>query len=475
MNRRHFLKTSACAAGAVALGKQMRGVPALVSPEARRDRPNLFFIFTDQQQADALSCAGALGLRTPAMDSLAARGVRFARAYAFQPLCLPSRTCLMTGQPPRPFGIRVNNREPLLPPGTPTVGRLAANAGYDTAYVGKWHVPIRTDDVALHGFADMRGITNEGRDDLVLAPCDAILRQSRTRPLFLVAALINPHDACEYARGQPLPNGDLPPAPPAALCPPLPPNHALLPDEPAALARVKELTPRVYPTADWGDDQWRRYIWAYHRLVEKSDALVGRLLESLAAAGRERDTLVVFSSDHGDGGGSHLWNQKSVLYEESVRVPFLVAGPGITGRGRVDDEHLVSLGLDFLPTICDYAGATQPEVCPGRSVRPLVEGPRTLNTPWRDHLIAETEFHLQKNDQSSGIMGRMARTERFKYIAYSEGAHREQLFDLGLDSRESRNLAHDPVHAAELHRHRALLAEWAKRTHDDFPLVTGAA
>jgi arylsulfatase A-like enzyme len=256
------------------------------------------------------------------------------------------------------------------------------------------------------------------------------------------------------------------------LCPPLPPNHPLLPDEPAALARIKQLTPRVYPTAGWDDAHWRRYIWAYHQLVQKSDALVGRLLDSLAAAGRERDTLVIFSSDHGDGGGSHCWNQKSVLYEESVRVPFIVAGPDISGRGRLDNEHLVSLGLDFLPTICDYTGAPQPDVCHGRSLRPLIGDTHTLNTPWRDHLIAETEFHLQKNDESSGIMGRMVRTDRLKYIAYSEGAHREQFFDLGLDPGETRNLVNDPAHAAELNRHRACLAGWAHRTNDNFPLVS---
>lgn len=473
MTRRNFLKSSTVVAGAATLGAHLRGVPVLVSPEARRDRPNILFIFTDQQQADALSCAGAFGLRTPAMDSLATRGVRFGRTYSFQPLCLPSRTCLMTGQPPRLFGTRVNNSEPLLPQTTPTVGRLASAAGYDTAYVGKWHVPIHTDDTALHGFADMRNITNEGRDDLVLQPCDAILRQSRTNPFFLVAALINPHDAAEYARGQPLPNGDLPPAPPAAHCPPLPPNHALLPDEPEAFSRVKKLVPRVHPTADWDDAHWRQYVWGYHRLVEKADALVGRLLESLAGSGRERDTLVIFSSDHGDGGGSHCWNQKSILYEESVRVPFIVAGPGISGRGRLDNEHLVSLGLDFLPTVCDYAGVTQPGVCHGRSLRPLIED--VPNTPWRDHLIAETEFHLQKNNQSSGIMGRMARTDRLKYIVYSEGARREQLFDLGIDPGETRNLVNDPTHAGELSRHRALLADWARRTGDDFPLVLASS
>ncbi len=245
MNRRDFLKTSACVAGAATLGPRLRGVPALVSPEARRDRPNILFIFTDQQQADALSCAGAPGLRTPAMDSLAARGVRFNRAYCFQPLCLPSRTCLLTGQPPRRFGIRVNNFEPALPAGTPTTGRLLSAAGYATAYVGKWHVPVDQNNVSAHGFATMRGITHEGRDSLVAAPCDEILRQSRTQPLFLVASLINPHDAAEYARGEPLPNGNLPPPPPAELCPPVPANHALLPDEPAALQRVKQLTPRV--------------------------------------------------------------------------------------------------------------------------------------------------------------------------------------------------------------------------------------
>jgi arylsulfatase A-like enzyme len=470
MNRRHFLQASILTAGAATLGPRLRGVPALVSSEARRDRPNILFLFTDQQQAQALSCAGALGLRTPAMDSLAARGVRFERAYCFQPLCLPSRTCLMSGQIPRRFGIRVNNYEPLLPAATPTVGRLAAAAGYDTAYVGKWHVPILPSDTAMHGFAEMDGITNEGRDDLVAKPCDAFLRRSRTKPLFLTASLINPHDICEYARGEPLPNGGLPTTTPIELCPPLPANYALPADEPGALTRIKQLTPRVYPTAGWDETRWRQYRWGYNRLVERVDALVGRLLDSLVASGREQDTLIIFSSDHGDGGGSHGWNQKSALYEESVRVPFIAAGPGISGRGRLNNEHLVSLGLDFLPTVCDYAGIAQPDVCPGHSLRPLFED--KLRTEWRDHLVAETEFHLTKNTQTSGICGRMVRTDRFKYTIYSEGAHREQLFDLGLDPGETRNLISDSAHASELARHRALLTAWARNTQDDFPLIT---
>lgn len=465
MNRRTFLQT----AGAVALGSRLAGVPALVSAEARRDRPDILFILTDQQQADALSCAGAPGLRTPAMDSLAARGVRFARTYSYQPLCTPSRTCLMTGQPSRLFGTRVNNLEPGLPGNTPTIGRLLSAAGYDTAYVGKWHVPIRPENSALHGFTTMRNVSNEGRDDLVAAPCDEILRRNRSAPQFLVAALINPHDAAEYARGQPLPNGDLPPPPPPDRCPPLPPNHELLSDEPEALLRVKKLVPKVHPTAAWDEARWRQYLWGYHRLVEKSDALVGRLLDSLAGSGRERDTLVIFSSDHGEGGGAHGWNQKSVLYEESVRVPFLVAGPGLAGRGRVDNEHLLSLGLDLLPTLCDYAGAAVPAACPGLSLRPLIED--RPGAPWRDHVVAETEFHLARNSMSSGIQGRMVRTGRFKYTVYSEGANREQFFDLGRDPGETRNLLREPAAAAGLARHRQLLAEWGQRTGDGFPFA----
>lgn len=467
VNRRAFLQTST-AAGAAVLASRLRGFPAVVSPVGRGgDRPNILVILTDQQQADALSCAGAAGLRTPAMDSLAGRGVRFARSYCYQPLCVPSRTSLLTGLPPRLFGTRVNNLAPALPAATPTLGRLMAGAGYDTAYVGKWHLPIAPADNALHGFAEMRAIADAGHNDNhVAVPCHRILRRSRSRPLFLVAGIINPHDICEYAAGYRAPNGDLPPPPSAGDCPALPANHAVAADEPAALLNARRFTREVYPTAGWNEARWRQYLWGYNRFVEKADRLVGRILDSLAASGREKDTLVIFASDHGDGGAAHLWNQKTALYEESVRVPLIVAGPGVAGRGRVDDRHLVSFGLDLLPTVCAYAGAVPARGGPGLSLRPIIEG---ADIAWRDHVVAETEFQdYLRSATPSGVRGRMIRTDRFKYTVYSAGANREQFFDLQADPGETRNLIDQSEHGGELLRHRTLLARWAGNHRDDF-------
>ena len=121
------------------------------------------------------------------------------------------------------------------------------------------------------------------------------------------------------------------------------------------LRRLSQPT-RAHPTQGWGETEWRQYRWAYARLIEKMDAEVGRVMDALKSAGLREQTLVVYTSDHGDGDASHHWNQKMVLYEEAVRVPLIVSWPGHTPAGKVDDARLVSMGLDLLPTFCQFAG-----------------------------------------------------------------------------------------------------------------------
>jgi arylsulfatase A-like enzyme len=170
-------------------------------------------------------------------------------------------------------------------------------------------------------------------------------------------------------------------------------------------------------------------------------------------AGIEDNTLVVFTSDHGDHSGSHRLEHKSILYEEAVRVPFVMSHQGVIPAGAVDDTHLVSVGLDLLPTVLDYAGIAIPGDLLGASVRPLAEG-RTVAS-WRDHLIVESQN------------GRMVRTERFKYNVYEPGENREQLIDLESDPGEMKNLAHDDAHKDTLDHHRTLLANWVEQTGDE--------
>jgi len=156
-----------------------------------------------------------------------------------------------------------------------------------------------------------------------------------------------------------------------------------------------------------------------------------------------------------------------VLYEEAVRVPFIVAQKGVTKAGAVDFRHMVNTGLDIIATMCDYAGTEKAENMKGLSVRALAEGKRQRK--WRDFVVTETEF-CEPND-SFGITGRMLRTDKYKYVVYSEGENREQLFDLEEDGGEMNNLAADGRFADLLNRHRARLGEWCKETGDGFPVV----
>ena len=172
------------------------------------------------------------------------------------------------------------------------------------------------------------------------------------------------------------------------------------------------------------------------------------------------DTLVIFTSDHGEGVGAHRWVVKLMLYEEPVTVPLVVSWKGLTPSGAVDSHHLVS-GVDILPTMCDYAGLEPPADLEGMSLKPLIDNPAL---PGRDFVVSE----LQPDTQRPELRGRMVRTRRHKYVAFSEGRNPEMLFDLDSDSGETRNLAFVAAQAEELNRHRVLLRSWIERTGDSF-------
>lgn len=192
------------------------------------------------------------------------------------------------------------------------------------------------------------------------------------------------------------------------------------------------------------DEQWRFYLWSYYRHVEMVDAEVGRVLDALEDSGERENTVIILTSDHGEGRGRHHMVGKNYLYDEASRVPFLISWPGRLPAGKQDTTHLVS-GIDIMPTICDYAGVKAPAEMTGRSVRPLIEGKQI---PWREFVAAEVAGN-----------GRMIRTPSHKYIAYADDPV-EQLFDMRTDTGETKNLAPDSRHAPVLEAHRGLLKEW---------------
>lgn len=419
------------------------------------DRPNILYVFTDQQSALAMSCAGNADLRTPAMDRLAAEGVRFERCYTSQPLCGPNRASMFSGLWPLEAGAPKNGMPMNERVGGRELGHLISGAGYDCVYAGKWHVPEISIPDGKHGFRRMAGFGDRGLADA----CVDFLRGPHERPFFLVASFDNPHNICEWGRGERLPWGELPEPPPVEELPDLPANFAVPPCEPEIIRAEKLRSWVIYPSIDYTDDDWRRHRWAYYRLTERVDAEICRLLEALDAAGLTENTVVIFSSDHGDGHGAHLWNQKCVLYEEVIRVPLVIRWPGRAAAGAVDQRHLVSNGIDLLPTCCGLAGVEPPEDVRGRSVVPLLAA--RGDVPWRDELAVETVFD---GPDSYGTEGRALLTDRYKYAVYRFSRRREQLFDLQTDPGEMVNLAVESRHARTLDDHRRRLAAWVAET-----------
>ena len=422
--------------------------------------PNILFICTDQQAASAMSCADNVDLRTPAMDSLAETGTRFEQAYCTQPLCCPARASFATGLMPHQTGAVSNDTRMREDLHKGAVGNLFMDAGYECAYAGKWHIPGPSPEDL--GFREL-----SGRGDAAISPaCIDFLDGRGDNPFLLVASFTNPHDICQWARSQPLPEGPIPETTSLEACPNLPANFPIAPFAPDVLRFEQEANPRIYPALDWSDEHWRRYRYAYYRLVEKVDAEIGLLLDGLRRAGFEEDTLIVFSSDHGDGHGAHRWNQKTAFYEECIRIPLIVSLKGVTRPGRVNRSHLVSLGLDLIPTICDFAGLEPPAGLDGRSLRDLAEGRESAS--WRDQLAVETYLDLGLGSAGVQSMARALRTQRYKYSIYAMGRHREQLVDLEADPGEMVNLALDTAHGEVLSDHRRRLLEHCRATDDPF-------
>ncbi len=421
---------------------------------------NLLFIQSDQLSANALSYAGCPYVETPQIDRLAARSLNFSRAYCAFPKCVPSRTAWTFGRMPHEVMLPGTETDMGARPGDPErgirpefkageLGHWFSARGYDCVYAGKWHVGQWGPTESLRdefgsGFRSLCPIN----DVEVPRVCgDYFERRDPEKPFLMVASFDNPHNICEYGVDAALPWGNLPDPPGPADLPPFPANGYQHPEEPKV---IRQMQADARQRLGYSPEEWRRYIWAYYRLVEKVDTGIGRLLEALESAGLMSSTAILFTSDHGDMQGAHGLPQKDTFYEESAHVPFLLHVPGMEADLRSD---LVNNGLDPFPTLCDLARIDTPADLHGRSLLAGRQGPR--------YVAAEVKLRC-------GSSGRMIRSERFKYIAFDTGPRREQLFDLERDPREMENLAGLHAHAQVLRQHRDYLREWIARTGDPF-------
>lgn len=449
------------------------------APKQDETRPNILYIYVDQMSASMMSCAGNDWVETPAMDYIAKHGIRFTRAYTPNPVCSPARVSLMTGRFPGFFKdqkgneVRENKGSMRIPP----VGEEVLNsslatylkqADYDLFFGGKEHLPPSLTPSAL-GFTDY---SDDERASLARETAQ-LIKAEHSKPYFMLVSLINPHDICYMAiremptskndsmileRGKlevsvldqamAIPEGVSTEEFYNSYCPPLPANYEPQFEEPAAVLQLINARPmRKNARENFTDEQWLHHRWAYARLTELVDQRVQLILDALKESGQEENTLVIFSSDHGDMDGSHRMEHKSTLYEESTNIPFMAMWKGHIPAGKVDETHLVSNGLDLLPTVCDYAGIKGMADPRGRSLRPLFEG---KNITWRESLGVESEI------------GRMVvSADGFKYIRYDAIGIEEQLLNLNEDPFETTHFTNDTAYTAKLEALREVFdTEW---------------
>lgn len=425
-------------------------------------KPHIIFINTDQQSATMLSCAGNAYLKTPAMDRIANEGVRFERAYCTNPVCLPSRFSFFTGRMPSELGIFDNKNKPMdvVPPYVleNCAGRLLKKAGYRVAYGGKVHLPGDMNPESM----GCEFIDDDKRDSLAESSAAYIKERAAKNdgPFFLSICLVNPHDICfmamrDYVRSEKkeaedltvnerwllsddaiemaelnralqIPDGMSEQDFFAEHCPPLPINHEPQADEPEAITReVERQGFRKNAREHWDERTWRLHRWAYCRLTERVDGQVKIIMDAIDEAGLTDNTLLIFTSDHGDHDASHKLDQKNIIYEEAARIPLLLRWPQRIPGGQVDRTHNVSNGLDILPTLCAVAGVDAPADLLGENLIPLADA--TTTPAFRT--VMPLECHL----------GRAIKMGPYKYIRYHEGARSEQLMDLDTDPYEMRN------------------------------------
>ncbi|MBP8789906.1 MAG: sulfatase-like hydrolase/transferase [Breznakibacter sp.] len=415
-------------------------------------KPNIILILTDQQTASAMGCAGNADVKTPAMDALAKDGRIFERAYCSYPLSGPCRASLMTGKMPVELGVK-DNDDPLSDADMArNIGFVLQSGGYDCLYAGKWHIP-ETDIPVGRGFTKICGMD----DRILVDACRPYLATDRQKPLFLVASFLNPHEICEYARNESLHYGALPDVDPKG-CPNLPINFMESTYWPEALTLHKNTVVKSYPTGSYSQDDWRRYLYAYYRLVERVDAEMGRLIEVLKSEGLYDNSLIIFTSDHGDGAATHQWNQKRSLSETVVNVPFIVKTPKNMGKHpKETSQALINIGLDVFPTICDYAGVGLPDGLNGHSLRPLMEG---VVDQVAGEVFVETLL------DGANVRGWSIVEQDYKYVFYRFYKNREQLFSLVKDPGEMLNLAVDQREHQNLVRMREKMYRWAVKTND---------
>ncbi|MBN2312253.1 MAG: sulfatase [Candidatus Hydrogenedentes bacterium] len=424
-------------------------------------RPNIILLVTDDQRWDAMSCMGRPVIQTPSLDRLAGEGVLFENNFCTTSICCSSRATIFTGLYTRchgivDFGTPLSDEQFALSyPG------LLHEAGYLTAFVGKWGLggPLPGEQ-----FDFWTGYSGQGRyfakdDDgsphLTRRMGDDVEHFLRTcgskYPFCLSVSFKAPHvqdqDPRQYlydpAFGD-LYKDDAIPVPKTAS----PEYFEALPP----LLRDSEAR-RRWEMRFSTPEKYQESVKGYYRLINGVDAVVGRMLATLAELGYDENTVIVYTSDNGMYLGERGLAGKWFMHEESIRVPLIIRDPRLPHGRRGARRAQMTLTNDLMPTILDLAGVDAPANLQGRSLRPLLERGRV---PWRSDWFYEHPFEHARIPRSEGV-----RTERESYARYLDtDPLYEELYDLAKDPDETRNQAADPAHAPAVDALRGRWQAW---------------
>ncbi len=451
ISRRRFLG----GAGATAAALPFLDVSDLT---AEQPRPNFVFILTDDQRWDAMSCMGNPLARTPNIDSIAREGARFANAFVTTSLCSPSRASFLTGRYASSHG--VPNNLTKFNPSVPTFGSVLQGAGYDTSFIGKWHMATLGDpqpgwshwisffDQGVYWNplfnVDGKNVQSTGYvTDLLTDYAVEWLKQPRSAPFCLVLAHKAVH--AEFAPAARHLNSlqDIEIKRPPSM------------DEPedAKPAWVNKLRGK------WDSQEARQKIrdkiGSYYRTLMAVDDSVGRVMDTLREIGTLDNTVVVFAGDNGYFLGEHGLGDKRAMYEESIRIPFLMRYPRMIRAGSVPEQMV--LNIDLCPTFLDLAGVKAPEGVQGVSLRPVMTG---QESKWRDDWLYEYNWESEAKKRP-GIRG--IRTGRWKYITYLDDINTPELYDIKKDPMEMNNVINVPACSRVLEDMKARLEKWLDR------------
>ncbi|WP_209329309.1 sulfatase-like hydrolase/transferase [Lunatimonas salinarum] len=437
----------------------------LSTPDMPVQKPNVLFLFADDQRADGLGISGNPYIRTPNIDQLAREGSRFTNAYVMGghhgAICMASRAMLMSGM----NFFRVYDRLA----GVHTMPMAFAEAGYTTYGTGKWHNEKEAFEASFHygknvylgGMADHYGINlrdfgADGRlgdpikkgystDVFAQTAIDFLTDHSKNqpdKPFFCYVAFTAPHDpySPEVSYYNYYPDGTLP----------LPGNY--MPHHPF---EFDQLTVRDENLTGWPrrPEVIQMILSDYYALITHLDNQIGRIIQTLKDNGQYDNTIIVYAADNGLAAGSHGLLGKQSLYEHSTKVPLVIKGPGVAVNQAFDAFAYIH---DIYPTLAELTGVPVSDQVEGESLVPVIQGTQqqvrnSLFTAYR-HTV------------------RAVRDERWKLIRYPERDY-TQLFDLENDPLELNNLAASGTHAGTLDRLMKLMTVWQEDYGDNHPLT----